>query len=102
MIFFYELLALLLTYISLDLSTPNVSINRADPEWSVVELDQYLTTVNAFLKYSNVLAFNVANEVVGQLNVIPNATQAGPYIKAAARDVKAFLKSKNSSVLGSL
>lgn len=99
--FFFQLFALLLTYISLDLSTPTVSINRVDPEWTVTELGQYLDTINAFLKYDNVLAFNVANEVVAQINVNPNASQAGPYIKAATRDVKAFLKSKNSSALGS-
>lgn len=86
-------------YVILDLSTPNVSINRAAPEWTVTELDQYLETVTAFLNYTNVLAFNIGNEIVGQLNIIPNATQAAPYIKAAARDIKAFLKSKNSSAL---
>ncbi|GJJ09557.1 hypothetical protein Clacol_003780 [Clathrus columnatus] len=86
-------------YVVLDLSTPGNSINRAAPEWTTTQLDEYISTINAFLKYDNVLAFNVANEVVAQLDVIPNATEAAPYIKAAARDVKAFLRSKNSTAL---
>jgi len=89
------------SYFSIDLSLPvNGSINRLQPSWDVGLLDLYLTTVNAFLKYDNVLAFNVGNEVVAQTDQFPNATAAAPYIKAAARDVKAFLKSKNSNALG--
>lgn len=84
-------------YTIIDLSLPvNGSINRAAPSWDVSLLDLYLTTVNAFLKYDNVLAFNVGNEVVAQTT---NTTITAPYIKAAARDVKAFLKSKSSSIL---
>ena len=52
------------------------------------------------MKYDNVLAFNVGNEVVAQAELSPNITGAAPYIKAAARDIKAYLKSKGSSALG--
>ncbi|KIJ45700.1 carbohydrate-binding module family 43 protein [Sphaerobolus stellatus SS14] len=84
-------------YTIIDLSLPvNGSIDRASPSWDVSLLNLYLTTVTAFLKYDNVLAFNVGNEVVAQF---PNTTITAPYIKAAARDVKAFLKSKKSSAL---
>ncbi|KAF8528028.1 Glucanosyltransferase-domain-containing protein [Hysterangium stoloniferum] len=87
-------------YTIIDLSLPaNGSINRAAPSWTVALLDQYIETIDAFLKYDNVIAFNVANEVVAQVDTLPNATAAAPYIKAAARDVKAYLRSKNSSVL---
>jgi hypothetical protein len=42
-----------------------------------------------------VLAYNIGNEVVTETN----NTVAAPFIKAAARDVKAYLKSKGSSAL---
>jgi hypothetical protein len=47
----------------------------------------YLDTVSVFSKYDNVLAYNVGNEVV-----LNNGTAASPFIKAAARDTKAYLR----------
>ena len=72
----------------IDLSLPlNGSIDRASPSWSTNLLDQYLTTIDVFSGYDNVLAYNVGNEVV----IGVNTTVAAPFIKAAARDVKAYL-----------
>ncbi|KAG8937260.1 1,3-beta-glucanosyltransferase gas1 [Tulasnella sp. 419] len=83
-------------YTIIDLALPvNGSIDRASPAWTVNLLNLYVGTVDAFLKYDNVLAFNVGNEVV---TGTPD-TVAAPFIKAAARDVKAYLKSKGSSIL---
>ncbi|KAG8957819.1 1,3-beta-glucanosyltransferase gas1, partial [Tulasnella sp. 408] len=83
-------------YVILDLALPvNGSIDRASPAWTTNLLDLYLGTVDAFSKYDNVLAYNVGNEVVTS----PAETIAAPFIKAAARDVKAYLKSKGSSAL---
>lgn len=83
-------------YVILDLALPvNGSIDRASPAWTSNLLDLYVGTVDAFLKYDNVLAFNVGNEVV----TAPADTISAPFIKAAARDVKAYLKAKGSSAL---
>ncbi|KAG6891397.1 hypothetical protein C0992_007621 [Termitomyces sp. T32_za158] len=82
-------------YAIIDLALPlNGSIDRVTPSWTTSLLDQYIATIDVFSKYDNVLAFNVGNEVVVQ-----NGTAVSPYVKAAARDVKAYLKSKSSSVL---
>ncbi|PFH54754.1 carbohydrate-binding module family 43 protein [Amanita thiersii Skay4041] len=82
-------------YTIIDLALPlNGSIDRTVPTWSTNLLNQYIATIDAFSKYDNVLAYNVGNEVVRQDN-----TQVAPYIKAAARDIKAYLKSKKSSAL---
>jgi len=72
---------------SIDLATPlNGSIDRLAPSWSTNLLNAYIQRVDAFLKYDNVLAFNVGNEVI-----TGPTTSVAPYVKAAARDVKAYL-----------
>lgn len=82
-------------YTIIDLSLPsNGSIDRASPAWSTNLLDEYINTINVFNKYDNVLAYNVGNEVVTF-----NLTFISPYVKAAARDIKAYLTSIGSSAL---
>jgi len=58
-------------------------------------LDLYIETIDAFSGYNNVLGYNVGNEVV----VASNDTSPATFVKAAARDIKAYLKSKSSSAL---
>lgn len=83
-------------YVILDLALPlNGSINRAQPSWDVGLLDLYAKTIHVFSRYDNLLAVNIANEVVTQ----PTNAVAAPFIKAAVRDIKAYLRSKNSNVL---
>ncbi|KZV67604.1 carbohydrate-binding module family 43 protein [Peniophora sp. CONT] len=83
-------------YTIIDLTLPvNGSINRAAPQWTTSLLDQYLTTVDAFEKYDNVLAYGVGNEVI----IGADGTGVAPYIKAGARDVRAYLNSIKSSAL---
>ena len=65
----------------------NGSITRTSPQWTTNLLDQYINTINVFNKYTNVLAYNVGNEVIDG----PAATGTAAFIKAAARDVKAYL-----------
>ena len=70
---------------SIDLSLPvNGSIDRNSPAWTINLLDLYIQTINTFSKYDNVLAYNVGNEVA----ISEISTVAGPFVKAAARDVK--------------
>lgn len=65
----------------------NGSIDRAAASWTTNLLDLYIETIDAFSKYDNVLAYNVGNEVV----ITSNGTDVAAYVKAAARDVKAYL-----------
>lgn len=72
---------------SIDLALPlNGSIDRIVPTWSTNILNQYINTINTFSKYDNVLAYNIGNEVV-----VSDGTQVAPYVKAAARDTRAYL-----------
>ncbi|OCF34149.1 1,3-beta-glucanosyltransferase [Kwoniella heveanensis BCC8398] len=83
-------------YLLLDVSLPlNGSIDRSSPSWSTNLLNEYISTIDAFRNYDNVLGFNIGNEVI---TTVGN-TNAAPYVKAAARDVKAYLKSVNSNAL---
>ncbi|GAA98026.1 carbohydrate-binding module family 43 protein [Mixia osmundae IAM 14324] len=83
-------------YVIADLGLPlNGSINRAAPSWDVGIQQQYIDTINNMAGYDNLLAFGVANEVVTG----PTNTDAAPLIKAAVRDVKAYLMSIGSSAL---
>jgi 1,3-beta-glucanosyltransferase GAS1 len=79
-----------------DLALPqNGSINRAAPSWDVSLLAEYTQTIDNLLPYSNLLAVNIANEVVTSAN----NTVTSAFVKAAARDVKSYLNSKSSNVL---
>lgn len=83
-------------YVLLDVSLPlNGSINRASPAWTTSLLNEYIRTIDAFSQYDNLLAFNIGNEVIN----LPVNTDAGPFVKAAARDTKAYLKAKNINAL---
>jgi hypothetical protein len=65
----------------------NGSIDRASAAWTTNLLDSYIATINAFSKYDNILAYNIGNEVITS----PNQTAVAPFVKAAARDTKAYL-----------
>ncbi|TXT13593.1 hypothetical protein VHUM_00960 [Vanrija humicola] len=83
-------------YVLLDVSLPlNGSIDRASPSWTTSLLNEYTRTINAFNKYPNVLAYNIGNEVINTVN----NSNAAPFVKAAARDTKAYLASINSKAL---
>lgn len=72
---------------SIDLALPlNGSIDRLQPSWTTNLLNQYINTIDVFAKYDNVLAYNIGNEVA-----INDGNVVAPYVKAAARDTKAYL-----------
>lgn len=78
-------------YVIADLSEPGLSINRDAPSWDVSLYTRYTEAVDALANYSNVLGFFAGNEVVNAVN----NTDAAPFVKAAIRDTKAYIKSKN-------
>jgi len=83
-------------YLIQDLSNPKLSINRIDPEWTTELFATYAGVVDALAPYSNVLGFFAGNEVS---NEVAN-TNASAFVKAAVRDVKAYIKMKNYRTIG--
>ncbi|KAJ7102325.1 1,3-beta-glucanosyltransferase [Mycena belliarum] len=82
-------------YTIIDLALPlNGSIDRNSPAWTTNLQNQYISTIASFSKFPNVLAYNVGNEVL-----LSDATAPAPFVKAAARDIKAYLTSISSSAL---
>lgn len=57
-----------------DLATQIEAISGSSPAWNLELLTQYINTVEAFGDYSNVLGFNIGNEVVRQ----PDPSIRGP------------------------
>ncbi|PWW72125.1 Glycoside Hydrolase Family 72 [Tuber magnatum] len=78
-------------YVISDLSEPRLSINRNSPEWDDRLFERYASVVDALAPYSNVLGFFAGNEVSNE----SNNTNASPFVKAAIRDMKAYIKRRN-------
>ncbi|KAJ1959843.1 1 3-beta-glucanosyltransferase gel4 [Dipsacomyces acuminosporus] len=77
-------------YLILDLPSPKYSINRAQPYWDTDMMAHWKAKVDAFSKYSNLLAWIAGNEVTNDKDTTP----ASAFVKASIRDMKAYIKSK--------
>ncbi|KAG6001351.1 hypothetical protein E4U21_004427 [Claviceps maximensis] len=75
-------------YIVSDLSEPDTSINRDEPQWNTELFARYTAVIDELSQYSNVIGFFAGNEVSNQ----KNNTQASAFVKAAVRDTKAYIK----------
>lgn len=77
-------------YLFLDLETPYTTVISDDPTWTVSQYEAFAANVDAFAGYANTAGFFIGNEVVNAYNV----SSAAPFVKAAARDMRAYIASK--------
>lgn len=74
-------------WIDLDtFSTYILGPGESEPRWNQTQFDAYSKVMDAFHNYDNVAGFFVGNEVL----TTAESSIAAPYVKAAARDMKAY------------
>ncbi|XPS68234.1 hypothetical protein M3J09_000525 [Ascochyta lentis] len=78
-------------YLWLDLDTFNTQIDQRQPMWNVTQRNAFAKVMDAFHHFDNLAGFYVGNEVVWS----GDGFAATPYIKAAARDMKAHRDASN-------
>ncbi|KAI9807159.1 MAG: hypothetical protein M1825_005877 [Sarcosagium campestre] len=78
-------------YAFVDLDTFDTQIEAKNLHWNETQLSSFTAVLDEFSKYDNLAGVLIGNEVLTK----PSDSTAAPYIKAAARDVKAYRKESN-------
>jgi len=77
-------------YVVIDVTDAQYSIVSDKPTWNLNLFRNVTAKLSPFLMAPNLLAFIAGNEVINNVN----QTLAAPFVKAAIRDVKAFIKAQ--------
>lgn len=77
-------------YLFVDMDTLGTYIDANTPAWTTAQYDAYGAVMDAFAGYDNTAGFFVGNEVM----TTADSSIAAPYVKAAARDMKAYRDKK--------
>ncbi|RAL08729.1 glycoside hydrolase family 72 protein [Aspergillus homomorphus CBS 101889] len=83
-------------YVISDLSDPSESIDRDDPTWETSLYTRYKNVIDDLSQYNNTIGFFAGNEVSNTIDT----TDASAFVKAAVRDMKAYIKAKGYRSMG--
>lgn len=78
-------------YVIADLSVPGESVERDNPSWNTDLFARYQGVIDNLGQYPNTIGFFAGNEVTNN----KTNTAASAFIKAAVRDSKGYIQSKN-------
>ena len=78
-------------YVLVDLPAPGLTIGNNNPVWNDALYDRYTQVIDAMHNFTNLLGFVVGDNVVQGIG----QDDAGPYVKAAVRDMKAYIRQKD-------
>ncbi|KAI4096097.1 MAG: hypothetical protein L6R37_006991 [Teloschistes peruensis] len=77
-------------YALIDLPAPGLTIASLNPTWNDVLYDRFTSVIDVMHTYPNLLGFVVGDNVIAGVG----ETNSGPYVKAAVRDMKAYIRQK--------
>lgn len=83
-------------YVIADLSSPGMSIIRDNPSWNDDLYARYTSVVDVLAAYPNTLGFFAGNEVSNN----NTNTDASAFVKAAVRDMKAYISANVARPIG--
>lgn len=83
-------------YVIADLSEPGTSINRNSPSWDLSLYQRYTSVIDTLGNYTNTLGFFAGNEVTSNTT----NTAASAFVKAAVRDMKAYISAQGYRPMG--
>ena len=78
-------------YVLADLPAPGLTIGDKNPVWNDALYDRYTQVIDAMHNFTNLLGFIIGDNVVQGIG----QDEAGPFVKAAVRDMKAYISEKN-------
>lgn len=77
-------------YLWLDLDTFATAIVQTQPKWTDSQREAFAAVMDEFQQFDNLAGFFIGNEVL----TTSDGSVAAPYVKAAARDMKAYRDAK--------
>lgn len=77
-------------YVVVDLAAPGLTIGTNNPIWNDALYDRYTAVIDSMHNYTNLLGFVIGDNIVQGIG----DSDSGPYVKAAVRDMKAYMRQK--------